>query len=106
MEKPHISALGSLGFHLNAALAHGEGASLSADDVLGALEDGTLADLLNEKVGGLDWTLQLGPGVVDVLAYSAEGSRPRDTSVPDSAGLHWLLGLVIEALQQEFWTNE
>jgi len=106
VEKPHISALGSLGFHLNSALAHGEGASLSADDVLEALGDGTLANLLNAKVGGLDWTLQLRPGVVGVLMYAAEGSRPRDLNVPDSAGLHWLLGLVVEALQQGFWTNE
>lgn len=109
--KPKLSFLTYVGFHLISAIDHGKGANVTFDDIYRGLEHGTLLTDLTRKVPNtFDFSLfpagsEDEAGLLEVLRPAAEGLRGRErrkTGVENS-GLCLLAAFILEVIQQKEW---
>jgi len=106
MGNPSLSELGSLGFSVNSAIESGYRDAISLDELSAALESRTVFDLMESRVpNGVSWSAYESDSMSGVLERVSSGTRPRDVGI-EASGLHWLLALIIEAMQQRFWVSK
>jgi len=117
-QKPWLSMLSFLGFHINSAIEKGYGNEVSFNDVYKGLEERNLFELLDEKLPkALDLSPFLEPneeanleqrdGLLNALSDAASGMRGREKRKygVKSSGLSLLMACVLEAIQQEYWVR-
>ena len=105
VNRPNLSVLGSLALNVNAAIACGHGADISYDEMSAVVDRRAALELLDSTVqNGVCWDSYKSAELDEVLAFVAPGNAPKDVGT-QSSGLHWLLALLIEAMQQRFWVS-
>jgi hypothetical protein len=117
--KPKLSDLTFFGSEVNSAISRGQGKTISFEDIHDNLEAGNIVEWLNKKLpfpGGAD----LGPlielkrcaainhALNDVAGgfYGRERRKLGIDSSDDAPGLHLLLGVILDAIQQKYWSTE
>lgn len=112
-KKPSLSSLAFVGFSVNTAIANGNGDIISFEEIYSSLEKETLLEDLNNKIPN-EFDFSLFPSgneesialnhVLREVAGGLQGRELRELGIKKS-GLHLLLAFILEAMQQQFWTN-
>jgi hypothetical protein len=111
--KPRLSTLGFVGFQVNSAISNGHANAFSFHQIYLSLELGTLLENL-ERMLPEEFDLRLFPpeseeavALNETLHEAAEGLRGRERGKvgleKPGSGLHLLLALILEAMQQQYW---
>jgi hypothetical protein len=113
--RPALPYLTFLGFQLN-GWAEDKKQDLTFQDVQTGLDDGTLWEILETKIPGMDISMyrhkdepitRIGVDVLGALQDAEAGMRDRERRKygVEASGLHLLLAYLIEAVQQHYWVK-
>jgi len=108
------SVLANVGFNLNAAMERGHLGEFGFSEVYDAIEQGTIVRFLAERLGqDVDLSLLMDPRdrtqhdafaeVMRLVAPAFQG-RERRKLFLERSGVCLMMGLVLEALQQGYWS--
>lgn len=106
-----LSTLTYLGFEVNTAIAQGHGNDITFDELYESLENGTILEDLDKMIPN-EFDFSLFPtgsaqsaGLNEALYQVAEGLRGRERRKVgiEESGLHLLLAVILEAIQQGDW---
>lgn len=109
--KPRLNLLTSFGIELNAAIENGDGESILISEIHENLERGTLLQYLNVELPvNFDIShITDKPDQVDAINYVLHQTagvfhaRERSKLGVHGSGLHFLLGLIFIAIQNQDW---
>lgn len=108
-----LNTLTFLGFEVNAAITQGHGDAITFSELYKSLENGTILEDLKKKIPG-EFDFSLFPtgsaqsaGLNEALGQAAEGLRGRERRKVgiEESGLHLLLAVILEAIQQGYWAR-
>lgn len=108
---PWLSTLSFVGFEVNSAIEGGYGKMVSFDDIYSSIDRGTILEDLDKMIpDAFDFSLypaSSGQNIAFnfVIKIASEGIRGRERKKVgiEKSGLHLLMAIILEALQQQYW---